>query len=86
MFTGTGNRYGVKNLKEIEVQHPKQVFCRSIRRLPFAPSVKRSLSALENIINTASSIQLVVNQIRVALIGESQLILQIIETVINRRG
>ena len=84
VLSGTCNRYRVKNLKEIKVEHLKKIFGCSILRLLLAPSIECSLCLTEDLFNGILCIELSVDERGIALIGKRKLVFKIVEAVVNR--
>ena len=86
MPSGTCNRYAVQHLEEVKIQCPQQGIRRPCFRLQLTPCIKGFLCLTENLFNRFLCIELVIDILRVALVCQRQLILQIHKTVINRGG
>ena len=83
---GTGDCNTVQYLKKVEVQHPQQFVGGTQLDVPFAPCVECFLCSTENLFYRPVGGYLVDPSVAVALIGQSQLIPQVIETIVDRRG
>ena len=84
MFSGTGDRYGIKDLKEIKVHSFQQIVCCSLFHRQFAPGVEGCLRLPEYFIDRLGRIQFLIDQLRCTLISQCELVLKIIKTVVYR--
>ena len=84
MLSGTGNGHAVQDFKEIKIQHFQKISGGALLRGPIAPSCKGTLGIAEYFIQAAADVHFPVYNVRMALIRQSNLILQITETVIDR--
>ena len=75
MLSGTCNGYRIQNLKEVKIQHPQKILRCSICGVPFTPSIECSLGILENLINIFCCVQFIINQVCIAFVGKSKLVL-----------
>ena len=82
MLTTSGNGDAIKHLKEVKTQAFEQAFCGTFFGWQLRPTIILCLCLAENIVYTAACIEQTVNVVRVTLVGQSYLVLQIIETVI----
>ena len=85
MLAAAGYGHGVQHFKEIETQHAeKTVRCPLLRR-KFGPVVVSPLCLSENVIKGTVSIKQVIHTFYLTLVCELKLILQVIESVVDRR-
>ena len=85
MLSGTGNSNRIKHFKEIEVQHLQQIRCSTLVWFPFTPGIEGSLRIPEYLIDRTSGIQFFIDNISVSLVSQSDLVLQVIKSIIDRR-
>ena len=69
MFSGAGNSDTIQHFEEIKVKGSQKGVRSTILRLQFAPGIERSLGLTEDFINRLGSIQFIINQRRITLVG-----------------
>ena len=83
---GTSDGDRVQDLKKVEVQHPHQLVGGALLYVPFTPNIEGLLGIAEDLFHAAVGVQLFFPDLTVALIGQCQLVAQIIKTIVHRRG
>ena len=86
MFSGPRNGNAIQHLEEVEVQRAKQRVRGPILRVQLAPRIEGLLGLPENLLDGLLGVELIVDEFRIAFVGKGQLILQVHETVVDRRS
>ena len=85
MPAAAGNSHAIQHLEEIKIEGFEQSVRGAFLSRQLAPCIECTLGAAENFIDGVRGIQLFIDLRSIAFISKSQLITQIIETVINGR-
>ena len=86
MLPAARNGHAVQHLEKIKVQRLEQRFGRAPLCGQLAPCVEGLLCAAEDLVDGMRGVQLVVDLRSIALIGQCQLIAQVVKAVVDRRG
>ena len=86
MLATASNGYAVEHLEEVETETFEQRFGGALAFGQFRPTVERRLRIAEDFINRRSGVQQFVETLRLALVGQLQLIAQVVEAVVDRRS
>ena len=86
MLTAAGNGDGIEHLEEVEREHIQQVLGCSLAIGKVGPMVILHLGRTEDFFDGPLHIEFVVNQTLVALVGQLQLILQVVEAIVHWRS
>ena len=78
--------HAVQQLEEVEVQRVQDGACGALCRGQPGPGVEGSLRATEDFFDALASLQLLAKRLRFAFVGQGELIPQVVEAVIDRRG
>ena len=84
VLPGPGDGHAVEDFKEVVVQARKQMIRRALRLGQLAPCVIDGLRLPEDRVDVRFRLQLPVDFLRVAAVGERQLVAQVVETVVDR--
>ena len=84
VLPGPGDGHAVEDFKEVVVQARKQMIRRALRLGQLAPCVVDGLRLPEDRVDVRFRLQLPVDFLRVAAVGERQLVAQVVETVVDR--
>ena len=74
MLSGSGDGNAVQNFKEVKIKGAEQRVCGAFLCGEFTPGIERLLRLLENILNRFPGVQLGIDILGVALIGNGKLI------------
>ena len=86
MLSASGDGYAVEYLKEVEAEAVKQCLCCAFFLRQFRPTIERSLSIAEDVVNRCGGIEQFVETLCITLVCELQLITQVVEAVVDRRS
>ena len=86
MLPGTCDGHAVQDLEEVEVETVQQIFRGAFLGFKGAPPVEGLLGIPEYRIQRAADIEVVLHQARLALVGDHQLVVEVVEPVVHRRG
>jgi len=74
VLSGSGDGNAVQNFKEVKIKGAEQRVCGAFLCGEFTPGIERLLRLLENILNRFPGVQLGIDILGVALIGNGKLI------------
>ena len=86
VLAGAGDGDGVKELEEVEVQHAQDRVRGALLGGELRPLLERDLGLTEDLLDRLADVKLGRELLRLALIGQLELVLQIVEPVVDRRG
>ena len=86
VLPGTCDGHAVQDLEEVEVETVQQILRGAFLGFKGAPSVEGLLGIPEYRIQRAADVEVVLHQARLALVGDHQLVVEVVEPVVHRRG
>ena len=85
VLAGAGDGHAVQHLKKVKVQIAKKGIRGALLRVQLAPGGEACLGLLEDGVDAPAGIELVVDEVGVALVGKGELVSQVVEAVVDRR-
>ena len=86
MAARPGDGHSVQNLEKVKIQHLHQPVSGAAGGIQLAPLIEHLLCVAENLIHAAADVQFTLPFAAIALVGQCQLVTQIVKAVVHRRG
>ncbi len=86
VFTTAGDGDGIQNLEEVEAEHSEKAVRSALFAGKLCPDVIGFLRLTEDVVNGRLRIEKVIHTADIAFIGQLELVLEVVEAVIYRRG
>ena len=84
MLAGAGDRDGVEQLEEVEVEHLEDAVGGAVLGVELGPLVEDTLRVREHLLDRRGHVQVLGEVLGLALVGELELVLEIVEPVVHR--
>ena len=86
VFPAAGYRHAVQHLEEIKAEHPEQAVGCALFARELCPDVVGFLGLAEDVVDGGLCIEEIVHTTDITFVSQLELVLEVIETVVDRRG